>query len=255
MDFNKLMSMGKQAYESYQDSQSNNQQQSSDSPYPQQHQGQGGTSGGFGGNQQQGFTGGQMHSGSGGGQFGVQGGPQFNSENRPAQGGLAQSFFSQFDKNQVVNQASNDANEDQSLFAKAASFMQDRVDDDDDVDEQGVQQAHHEAYSKGNNNMDANSMGAAAAMQALKSFTSGGGPSQQQQGGNGMSGLIAMAMSEAAKLFNSKGGASNGDKQDVVNSAAKTMMKLMLKNKVSGTMGAGSEGGMGGLLSMASKFM
>lgn len=83
-------------------------------------------------------------------------------------------------------------------------------------------------------------------------------------------------MSEAAKLFNSKGGASNGDKQDVVNSAAKvrrttllsparrasltersrqTMMKLMLKNKVSGTMGAGSEGGMGGLLCMLASLL
>lgn len=138
-----------------------------------------------------------------------------------------------------MQQASNESNEDQGLFASALGFLNGR-DNDDDVDEQRVQQAHQQAYSPGQSNMSADSMGAAAAMQALKSFTSGSGG--QQSGGGGMqSKLIAMgtprfapscvhqltgpgtratAMSEAVKLFNSNGGAANGGKQDVVNSAA-----------------------------------
>ena len=69
-------------------------------------------------------------------------------------------------------------------------------------------------------------------MQALKNFTSGsGGQQQQQSGGNMQSKLIAMALAEAQKLFanNSTGSAQQGD---IVSSAGKTMMQLMLKNQV-----------------------
>ncbi|GAA5889870.1 hypothetical protein JCM8208_001152 [Rhodotorula glutinis] len=255
-----LMKFGQQAYKQYQDSQDNqgnnqhqqqqpyaNQQQQygddSNSPYPQP-----------GGQQQHDFTGGRQHAGQGDGAFGIQGGSQFNShDNRPPQQGSG-GFLSSLNQDQTVQQASNESNEDQGLFASALSFLNGR-DDDDDIDEDRVQKAHQEAYSSGQSNMSANSMGAAAAMQALKSFTSGSGGQQQQSGGGGMqSKLIAMAMSEATKLFAQNGGASNGNKQDVVNSAAQTMMKLMLKNQVSGMTG-GSQGGMGSLFSMAQKFM
>lgn len=65
-----------------------------------------------------------------------------------------------------------------------------------------------------------------------------------------------MAMSEAAKLFDQSGGAANGGKQDVVNSAGQQIMKMLIKSKLSGGMGTGggaAGGGMGSLLGMASK--
>lgn len=43
-----------------------------------------------------------------------------------------------------------------------------------------------------------------------------------------------MAISEAAKMFDKSGGAATGNKQDAVNSAGQTVMKLLLKNQVSG---------------------
>lgn len=69
-----------------------------------------------------------------------------------------------------------------------------------------------------------------------------------------------VAMAEAAKLFDQNGGAGEGNKQDVVNSAGATMMKLLLKSQLSGMMGtgggaAGGGAGLGNMLSMASKFM
>lgn len=72
--------------------------------------------------------------------------------------------------------------------------------------------------------MDASSIGGAAAMQILKQFTSGGG---MGGGGNSQTKLISMAMGEAAKMFESSGG--NGNKQDAVNSAGMTIMKLMVQ--------------------------
>jgi len=35
-------------------------------------------------------------------------------------------------------------------------------------------------------------------------------------------------------MFDKSGGAASGDKQDAMNSAAQTVMKLMVKNQVSG---------------------
>lgn len=46
--------------------------------------------------------------------------------------------------------------------------------------------------------------------------------------------IIGMAISEAAKMFDQSGGAASGNKQDAVNSAGQTVMKLLLKNQVSG---------------------
>ncbi|KAK4695672.1 hypothetical protein P7C70_g8507, partial [Phenoliferia sp. Uapishka_3] len=96
-----------------------------------------------------------------------------------------------------------------------------------------------------------------ASRPALKMFTSGGGDSSGSTGGSFQSKLIGQAMSEAASLFDQSGGAASGNKQDAVTSAGQTMMKLLLKNQVSGMMGGGggSSGGLSSMLSMASKFM
>lgn len=45
---------------------------------------------------------------------------------------------------------------------------------------------------------------------------------------------MGMAMSEAAKLFDSSGGNVQGNKQDAVTSAGQVIMKMMLKSQVSG---------------------
>jgi hypothetical protein len=94
-------------------------------------------------------------------------------------------------------------------------------------------------------------MGSAAALQVLKKFTSGG-----SGGGSSQSELISMAMAEASKLFDKSGGASSGDKQDAVNSASMTIMKLLVQSKFGGgTIGGGNSGGLGGLMGLASKFV
>lgn len=59
-----------------------------------------------------------------------------------------------------------------------------------------------------------------------------------------------MAMAEATKLFDSSGGAASGNKQDAVNGAAMTVMKLLVQSKFSGTTGGGSSGGLGSLMGL-----
>lgn len=58
-------------------------------------------------------------------------------------------------------------------------------------------------------------------------------------------------MAEASKLYESQGSAG-GNKQDAVNGAAEMAMKLLLKSKLSGAIGGGSSGGLGGLASLVS---
>jgi len=63
-----------------------------------------------------------------------------------------------------------------------------------------------------------------------------------------------MAMAEASKLFDKSGGASSGNKQDAVNGAAMTVMKLLVQSKFGGaqTIGGSNSGGLSGLLSLVS---
>jgi len=60
--------------------------------------------------------------------------------------------------------------------------------------------------------------------------------------------LISMAMAEATKVFDKTGG--KGDKQDAVNGAAMTVMKLLVQSKL--TTGGSDSGGLGSLLSLVS---
>lgn len=86
--------------------------------------------------------------------------------------------------------------------------------------------------------------------QVFKNFTSGGGGS----GGGSGSQLMSMAMAEASKLFDQSGGAASGNKQDVVNGAAMTVMKLLVQSKFSNVMGGSNSGGLSGLMSLVSLF-
>jgi hypothetical protein len=60
-------------------------------------------------------------------------------------------------------------------------------------------------------------------------------------------------MAEASKLFD-QSGAGSGNKQDAVNGAAMTVMKLLVQSKFSGATGGGNSGGLGSLLSLVSFF-
>ncbi|CCO28274.1 hypothetical protein BN14_02269 [Rhizoctonia solani AG-1 IB] len=144
---------------------------------------------------------------------------------------------------------------DPSLFSTALGFLnQNQAQHAEPINEQHVQNAHAEAYDKGKaSSLDAGSLGAAAAMQVLKNFTSSSG-SAGSGGGNSRSQLIGMAMSEASKLFESQE-SKTGQKQDAVNSAAMTIMKLLVQSKTGP--GATNAGGndLGSLFSLASNFL
>lgn len=55
-------------------------------------------------------------------------------------------------------------------------------------------------------------------------FTSG-----SSGGSGGSTQLVSLAMGEASKLFDASGGASSGGKQEVINGAAMTMMKMVVQ--------------------------
>lgn len=91
-------------------------------------------------------------------------------------------------------------------------------------------------------------------VQILKQFTGGGSHGTSTGGGGSQTQLISMAMAEATKLFDKSGGAASGNKQDAVNGAAMTVMKLLVQSKFSGagTTGGSNSGGLSGLLSLVS---
>ncbi|KAI8981396.1 hypothetical protein BD414DRAFT_582165 [Trametes punicea] len=156
----------------------------------------------------------------------------------------------QLDDEEVVNTASREGSGDHSLFSSALNFVkQNKSEHEQPIDEEGVQHAHRKAYEEDSaSSLSAGSLGSAAALQVLKRFTSSGGGGSQSQ-------LLSLAMAEASNLFDKSGGASSGNKQDAVNGAAMTVMKLLVQSKFSGAIGGGDSGGLSGLMSMASKFM
>lgn len=91
-----------------------------------------------------------------------------------------------------------------------------------------------------------------SACQVLKQFTSGSSGNKASSGSQTQ--LISLAMAEASKLFDKSGGTQSGNKQDAVNGAAMTVMKLLVQSKFGGaqTTGGGNSGGIGQLLGMAS---
>jgi len=177
------------------------------------------------------------------------GGHEYNSPHHSGQGG---DNGPRFNHDEVVRTAEQHGSGDSSLFSNAMGFVSNNQHAHNDaVDDDQVQEAHNRAYSQNKgSDMSARDMGGAAALQALKSFTSGGGG-----GGGSQTQLISLAMAEAAKLFDKSGGAASGNKQDAVNGAAMTVMKLLVQSKFSGAMGGGNSGGLGSLMGLASKFM
>ncbi|KAI0296250.1 hypothetical protein BC826DRAFT_1006087 [Russula brevipes] len=198
----------------------------------------------------------QGHGGGGDGDSGYHktGGEEYNSPHHSSQpsGGHG---GPEIDHEEAVRTAQHHGSGDSSLFSSALSHIHHNKDNHSDpVDEEAVQNAHRQAYDEGSGrSLSASSMGSAAALQALKHFTSGGGGSG---GGGSQTQLVSMAMAEASKLFDKSGGASSGGKQDAVNGAAMTVMKLLVQSKFSGgTAGGSHSGGLGGLMGLASKLM
>ncbi|ODN85276.1 hypothetical protein L198_07600 [Cryptococcus wingfieldii CBS 7118] len=208
-----------------------------------------------GNNQNQGYNQDQNQNQS----YGQTGGSQYNSNNNGNSGNGPN--ISNDDAVHAANQHNSNGSENSSLFSTALGYLNNMNQDDNDVDEDKVQQDHQQAYNGNTSGMTSSSLGAAAALQAIKSFTSGnsdaasGSKDNSSSGGGIQTKIIGMAMSEAAKLFDQSGGNVSGDKQDAVTSASQVIMKLMLKNQVSGMMGGSSSGGLGQLAGLASKFM
>ncbi len=89
-------------------------------------------------------------------------------------------------------------------------------------------------------------------LQVLKQFTSGTTEKSSSKASS-QTQLISLAMAEASKLFDKSGGAASGNKQDAVNGAAMTVMKLLVQSKFSGgTTGGQGSGGLGGLVGLVS---
>ncbi|ODN82260.1 hypothetical protein L202_02543 [Cryptococcus amylolentus CBS 6039] len=188
--------------------------------------------------------------------YGQTGGSQYNSNNNGNSGNGPN--ISSDDAVHAANQHNSNGSENSSLFSTALGYLNNMNQDDNDVDEDKVQKDHQQAYNGNTSGMTSSSLGAAAALQALKSFTSGnsdaasGSKDNSSSGGGMQTKIIGMAMSEAAKLFDQSGGNVSGDKQDAVTSASQVIMKLMLKNQVSGMMGGSNSGGLGQLAGLVS---
>jgi len=162
------------------------------------------------------------------------------------------------DKNEAINTAKAHGSGDSSLFDTALSFLSNnKSTQQEPINEDEVTKAHDKVYNQGNTSgLSANLLGSAAAMQVLKQFT--GGSAASTGSSNSQTSLVSLAMAEATKLFDKSSGPASGDKQDAVNGAAMTIMKLLVQSKLGGgdpTVGGKDSGGLGGLLSLANKFV
>ncbi|KAL0951530.1 hypothetical protein HGRIS_008214 [Hohenbuehelia grisea] len=186
------------------------------------------------------------------------GGQEYNSPHHSQQGN--QSGGPDFDQDEVVRNANAHGSGESSLFSSAMSFLNNNKGEHEaPIDEDSAQRAHKKAYEEESpGGLSASSIGSAAALQVLKQFTSGSGSSESSGSrAKSQTDLISLAMAEATKLFDKSGGAASGNKQDAVNGAAMTIMKLLVQSKFGGggtTTGGSNSGGLGGLLSLASKF-
>ncbi|EAA34584.2 hypothetical protein GE21DRAFT_1797 [Neurospora crassa] len=212
--------------------------------------------------QQQQYSGGQFP--SGGGDF-AHGGAY------PAGGGYA--YEQDDDFRGAANHAANHAEEDESFFSSILNSLSSKKQQvaQEDIDEDEAVRAHKtfyssSAFSPSSETPEATSsgMGSAAALQALKLFTSGSFSSSQSQS---QSAFIGLAMSQASKLFDQQASAGkvsdSTDKQSVVMKAGEMALKMYLKSQggtgsqqtSSHTQTQESSSGLGGLLSIADKYL
>lgn len=154
------------------------------------------------------------------------------------------------DHDSAVSQASASSGQGSALFAQAMSAVQAHQASgaSNHVDEAAVQHAHAEAYSNNNTStLSPDRMGAAAAAQALHS--------SGDVAGGGASALIALAMSNAAKLFDKSGATSPAEKEEAIKSAAMTIIKLISQHQAAAGAGAGGASSSGGLSALLKQFL
>ncbi|KAK5992676.1 hypothetical protein PT974_06091 [Cladobotryum mycophilum] len=117
---------------------------------------------------------------------------------------------------------------------------------EEDIDEQDAIRKHQQAYGDSDHQSDDRGLGAAAALQALKKFTSGGSETQKPQP-QSQSAFLALAMSEASKLFDDKASQgkvqSGSSKESAVQQAGELAMKMYFKSQ------GQKQGGLAGLAS------
>nr|AAZ14920.1 beta-flanking protein [Coprinellus disseminatus] len=183
------------------------------------------------------------------------GGAELNS---PHHSGQHSSGGPSFDQDEVVKTASHHGSGESSLFSTALSFISKNKDKEEEpIDEEDSTKAHEKVYQKNDaSGLSASALGSAAALQVLQQFVGGKASSSSSSQSGGTTQLISLAMAEATKLFDKSGDKVIGDKQDAVNGAAMTIMKLVVQSKFggSGTTGGKDSGGLSGLLSLASQF-
>ncbi|KAF8167646.1 hypothetical protein B0H34DRAFT_645950 [Crassisporium funariophilum] len=174
-------------------------------------------------------------------------GEEYDSHHHSGHDGCSQGPH--IDIDEAVRNAVKHGSGESSLFESALGYLSDKKHKHEPLDKEHVTNAFEQAYSQGAaGNLSANSMGSAAALNVLKQITSGG-----QSSGSGfgsLTQLISLAMAEATKLFDKSGRATSGDKQDAVNGAAMTMMKIFFQSKFSEAVGGGNSGSPGGLMSL-----
>ncbi|KAH7256449.1 hypothetical protein BKA59DRAFT_467523 [Fusarium tricinctum] len=126
---------------------------------------------------------------------------------------------------------------------------------DEDLDEEDAIKQHKETYNNDQSQQDSKSLGTAAAMQALKMYTQGQGQSSTGNS-NSQTAFLGLALAEASKLFDNKaasGKVSDGtSKESVIQQAGEVALKMYFKNQAGG---GGQQGGAGGLMGLATKFL
>ncbi|EKM84131.1 hypothetical protein AGABI1DRAFT_81839 [Agaricus bisporus var. burnettii JB137-S8] len=192
------------------------------------------------------------------------GGEEYNSPHNSGQSGYGSYDRPHIDDDEVIKNGEKSGSGDSSLFSSALGFLKDnKKDHEEPVDDEELTRAHDKVYNKNDSSgITSKLLGSAAALEVIKKFTGGSSSSSHgsshgsSKGGNSQTQLISMAMSEAAKLFDKSGGKASGNKQDAVNGAAMTVMKLLVQSKFSGSgaVGGKDSGGLSSLMSLASKF-
>ncbi|KAM0342077.1 hypothetical protein ACHAPU_009690 [Fusarium lateritium] len=225
----------------------------------QQQQGYGGQQQQQGYGQQQGYDQGQESG------YGQQQGQYGQQQQQPPVGGIQShggGGFSSFlggnvDFDSAKDEADHKAGSsgDKDLFGSILGALGQKQNKlaDEDLDEEDAIKQHKETYNNDNSQQDSKSLGTAAAMQALKMYTQG--QSQSSTGSNSQTAFLGLALAEASKLFDNKaasGKVSDGtSKESVIQQAGEVALKMYFKNQA----GGGGQGGSGGLMGLATKFL
>ncbi|KAK0731533.1 hypothetical protein B0H67DRAFT_549282 [Lasiosphaeris hirsuta] len=181
----------------------------------------------------------------------------------PAGGGIP--YAEDDDLQNAAHHAANHAPEDSSFFSSILGEIGQRKHQvaQEDIDEEDAVSSHKQFFGASPTpEATSSSMGSAAALQALKLFTSGSSDTHQPQS---QSAFIGLAMSQASKLFDQQASAGNvaasADKQSAVTKAGEMALKMYLKSQAGhggglpGASSGGGSGSLGGLLSLASKYV